>query len=52
MQYAKEVARKRGLLENDQECDDCLTEAASCAMPSELRQLFVTLLILMNPLTH
>ena len=40
----KEAARKRGLLEDDQECDDCLTEAASCAMPSELRQLFVTLL--------
>ena len=45
----KEAARKRGLLEDDQECDDCLTEAASCAMPSELRQLFVTLLFFNEP---
>ena len=45
----KEAARKRGLLEDDQECDNCLTEAASCVMPSELRQLFVTLLLFNEP---
>ena len=45
----KEAARKRGLLEDDQECDSCLTEAASCGMPSELRQLFVTLLLFNEP---
>ena len=45
----KEAARKRGLLEDDQECDSCLTEAASCAMPAELRQLFVTLLLFNEP---
>ena len=28
----KEAARKRGLLEEDQECDDWLTQAASCTM--------------------
>ncbi|KAI6652436.1 ATP-dependent DNA helicase PIF1-like [Oopsacas minuta] len=36
----KEAARRRGLLEDDQECDDCLTYDASYSMPSELRQLY------------
>ena len=45
----KEAARKRGLLEDDQECDDRGTEAASCKMPSELLQLFVTLLLFNDP---
>ena len=41
----KEACRRRGLLEDDQESDDCLTEAATCAMPAQLRQLFVTILL-------
>ena len=45
----KEAARTRGLLEDDQECDSCLTEAASCAMPAELLHLFVTLLLFNEP---
>ena len=45
----KEAARKRGLLEDDRECDDCLTEAASCTMAPQLRQLFVTLLLFNEP---
>ena len=40
----KEADRKQRMLEYDKECDSCLREAASCAMPSKLRQLFVTLL--------
>ena len=39
----KEACRRRGLLEDDQESDDCLTEAASCSIPAQLRQLFVLL---------
>ena len=45
----KEACRRRGLLEDDQESDDCLTEAATCAMPAQLRQLFVTILLFNEP---
>ena len=45
----KEACRRRGLLEDDQESDDCLTEAANCAMPAQLRQLFVTILLFNEP---
>ena len=29
----KEAALRRGLLEDDQEADQCLAEAATCSMP-------------------
>ncbi|KAI6661989.1 hypothetical protein LOD99_9659 [Oopsacas minuta] len=45
--YLKEASRRRGLFEDDQECDNCLTEAD--LRSSELRQLFVTLLIFNEP---
>ena len=45
----KEACRRRGLLEDDQESDDCLTEAATCAMAGQLRQLFVTILLFNEP---
>ena len=48
----KETTRKGGFLEEDQEYDDCLTEVASCVMPSKLPQLFVTLILFNEPLTH
>ena len=47
----KEACRRRGLLD-DLESDDCLTEAATCAMPAQLRQLFITILCLMSPVIH
>ena len=34
----KEAALRRGLLEDDQETDQCLAEAATCFMPAQLRQ--------------
>ena len=45
----KEAARKRGLLEDEQESDDCLTAAAMSGVPAQLRQLFVTLLLFNEP---
>ena len=39
----KETVRWRGLLDDDQESDDCLTEISRHAMPSELRELFVNI---------
>ena len=45
----KEAARRRGLLEDDQESDDCLTAAAISEVPAQLRQLFVTILSFNEP---
>ena len=45
----KEAARRRGLLEDDQESDDCLTAAAISEVPAQLRQLFVTILMFNEP---
>ena len=45
----KEAALRRGLLEDDQEVDQCLAEAATCSMPAQLRQLFVTILLFVEP---
>ena len=45
----KEAARRRGLLDDDQESDDCLTEISMHAMPSELRELFVNILLCNEP---
>ena len=45
----KESALRRGLLEDDQEADQCLAEAAICYMPAQLRQLFVTILLFVEP---
>ena len=38
----KETARRRGLLEDDREFDECLMDAAASAMPRQMRQLFST----------
>ena len=46
----KEAALRRGLLEDDQVADQCLAEAATCSMPAQLRQLFVTILLSPIPL--
>ena len=45
----KEAARRRGLLEDDQESDDSLTAAAIIELPAQLRQLFVTILLFNEP---
>ena len=45
----KEAARRRGLLEDDQESDDCLTAASISEVPAKLRQLFVTILLFNEP---
>ena len=45
----KEAALRRGLLEDDQEVDQCLAEASTCSMPAQLRQLFVTILLFVEP---
>ena len=45
----KEAACMRGLLEDDNEYDLCLAEAATCSSPPQLRQLFVTILIFNTP---
>ena len=45
----KEAARRRGLLKDDQESDDCLTAAAISEVPAQLRQLFVTILLFNEP---
>ncbi|XP_074301372.1 uncharacterized protein LOC141632756 [Silene latifolia] len=41
----KEACFARGLLNNDKEWNDALQEANQCAMPSQLRELFVTMLL-------
>ena len=45
----KEAARRRGLLEDDQESDDRLTAAAMSEVPAQLRQLFVTIFMFNEP---
>ncbi len=45
----QEAARKSGLLKEDTEWEKCLSEAASYQMPSQLRQLFATILDLGQP---
>ena len=45
----KETAIGFGLLENDEEWDECLSEAAVSFMPKQLCSLFVTILIFGGP---
>ena len=42
----KAAAMKLGLLDTDEEWDECLSEAALSFMPKQLQSLFVTILIL------
>jgi ATP-dependent DNA helicase PIF1 len=44
-----EAAKKRGLIEEDNTLDECLTEATLCQMPSSLRRLFATILVFCEP---
>ena len=48
-QTFKETALKRGLLQDDEEWVDCLNEVALTASPSQIRLLFVTLLVFCEP---
>ena len=43
------VCRLHNLLEDDDEWDNCLAEAASLQMPTQLRRLFVTICIFCQP---
>ena len=45
----KEAAKAMGLLEDDDEWRRCMQEAVIVSLPSQLRQLFTTLLIFNNP---
>ena len=45
----KEAARRRGLLEDDRELDECLMDAAASAIPRQMRQLFSTILLFNVP---
>ena len=45
----KEAAMKLGLLDSDDEWDQCLSEAAVSFMPKQLHSLFVTILIFGEP---
>ena len=45
----KEAALKGGLLEGDQESDQCWEEAGTYSMSAQLRQLFVTILLFNEP---
>ena len=45
----KETALVFGLLETDEEWDECLSEAATSFMPKQLHSLFVTILIFGQP---
>ena len=45
----QETAVAMGLLEDDSEWDNCLTEAATYAMPFQMRQLFATVLVYCHP---
>ena len=45
----KDAARARGLLEDDTEHRHCLPEAAVMNMPSQMRQLFATLMVFQIP---
>ena len=45
----REAAKRRGLIEEDNTLDDCLTEASMFQMPSSLRRLFATILVFCEP---
>jgi ATP-dependent DNA helicase PIF1 len=45
----REAAERRGLIEEDNTLDECLNEATLFQMPSSLRRLFVTILVLCEP---
>lgn len=45
----KAACVRRGLLDDDSECDNCLTEAASMSMGRSLRSLFGSLLVHCSP---
>src|SRR5581483_166480 len=45
----KEAAFQLGLVDDDNECNICLSEATTYQMPSQLRQLFVTILLYCQP---
>jgi len=45
----REAAEKRGLMEEDNSLDECLSEAATYQMPSSLRRLFATILVFCEP---
>ncbi|XP_066310922.1 uncharacterized protein [Miscanthus floridulus] len=44
-----EAAERRGLIEEDNTLDECLTEATLFQMPSSLRRLFATILVFYEP---
>jgi ATP-dependent DNA helicase PIF1 len=44
-----EAAEKRGLIEEDNTLDECLTKATLCQMPSSLCRLFATILVFCKP---
>lgn len=48
----KEAALKRGFIQDDHEWIDCLQEATYTATPSQLRSLFITILIFCEPANH
>jgi ATP-dependent DNA helicase PIF1 len=45
----REAAERRGLTEEDNTLDECLTEATLFHMPSSLRRLFATILVFYEP---
>jgi len=45
----KEAAYQLGLVDDDNECDACLKEAATYQMPIQLRQLFASILVYCQP---
>ncbi|RCV30685.1 hypothetical protein SETIT_6G115000v2 [Setaria italica] len=45
----REAAERRGLIEEDNTLDECLTENSLFHMPSSLRRLFVTILVFYEP---
>ncbi|CAM9926560.1 unnamed protein product, partial [Phaeothamnion confervicola] len=45
----EEACRRRGLLLDDREWNECMTEAAMLRLPHQLRQLFVTILCNCHP---
>ena len=44
-----EAIERRGLIEEDNTLDECLTEATLFQMPSSLRRLFATILVFCKP---
>ena len=45
----KEAAFKRGLLDDDQEINECLCEGPTRSLPVQLRELLVTILLFIEP---